>query len=66
MKLKTTKEGVWIQPKEHGYLLQCCDCGLIHKFDFAVIDGDGDMLNDVRVYFRAYRVDKKIKKKKGG
>lgn len=64
MKLKQVKDGEWIQPVQHGYLFRCCDCGLIHKLDFAVIDSDGDMLNDVRVYLRAYRIDKKVKKKK--
>ena len=58
MKLKQVKDGEWVQP------VQRCDCGLIHKLDFAVIDSDGDMLNDARVYLRAYRVDKKVKKKK--
>jgi len=64
MKLKQVKNGEWIRPIAHGYKMQCCDCGLIHEMDFAVIDSDGDMLNDVAVYYRAYRVDKKVKKKK--
>ncbi len=63
-KIKEVKDGEWVQPVSHSYLLQCCDCDLIHKLDFAVIDSDGDILNDVRVYFRAYRVEKKVKKKK--
>ena len=26
----------WICPKPHGYLMQCCDCGLIHEVDSRV------------------------------
>ena len=27
----------WQQPKHEGYLMQCCDCGLVHEFKFAVV-----------------------------
>ena len=30
--------GEWIMPKQTGYKLACCDCGLVHRFDFAVVD----------------------------
>ncbi len=54
------KEGEWVIPGMSGYELQCCDCGLIHKFDFIIVDeGTNEVLNDVEVLFRAYRVDKK-------
>jgi transcriptional accessory protein Tex/SPT6 len=66
MKLKPVNDGQWISPIMHGYKMQCCDCGLIHEMDFAVIDSDGNMLNDVYVYFRAYRKDKKKERKKNG
>jgi len=56
------KDGEWIQPKMNGYGLQCCDCGLVHKIDFVIIDEKtNEILNDVRVVFRAYRIDKKHK-----
>ena len=64
MSIKQVKDGEWIQPVAHGYRLQCCDCGLTHKLDFAVADSDGELLNDVKVYFRAYIVEKRKKKKK--
>lgn len=28
----------WIRPKRRGYLMGCCDCGLIHEMDFAVVE----------------------------
>jgi hypothetical protein len=38
---------VWIQPIERGYLMACCDCGLVHEMDFRVDRG--------RAQFRARR-----------
>lgn len=37
----------WIQPVKRGYLMACCDCGLVHRMDFRVIEG--------RAQFRASR-----------
>ena len=37
----------WVQPVKRGYLMACCDCGLVHRMDFRVVDG--------RVQFRAQR-----------
>jgi hypothetical protein len=31
--------GEWIRPVPTGYKLSCCDCGLVHKHDFRVVDG---------------------------
>lgn len=41
------KAGEWVQPKEKGYKMACCDCGLVHRMDFRVHEG--------RVQFRVYR-----------
>lgn len=27
----------WVCPKPQGYLMQCCDCELIHEVDFRVV-----------------------------
>lgn len=27
----------WVSPVQQGYLMQCCDCGLIHEIDFQVV-----------------------------
>ena len=27
----------WVCPKPIGYLMQCCDCELIHEVDFRVV-----------------------------
>lgn len=27
----------WVPPKMKGYLLKCCDCGLVHEMDFKVV-----------------------------
>lgn len=37
----------WVQPVRRGYLMACCDCGLVHRMDFRINDG--------RVQFRAQR-----------
>lgn len=44
------KSNTWIQPIEKEYLMQCCDCGLIHSMDFRVKNG--------RAQFRAFRITK--------
>lgn len=41
------KDGEWVQPKRKGYRFACCDCGLIHRFEFRVHDG--------KIEFRAWR-----------
>jgi len=39
MRLEYANGGEWIQPLRKGYKLCCCDCGLVHKFDFRVYKG---------------------------
>ena len=49
---KKVKAGEWQQPVMRGYLMECCDCGLVHRVDFMVrIDGRGR----ARVLLRAWR-----------
>jgi Zn-finger protein len=59
----------WISPKMTGYLMQCCDCGLIHEIDFKVVRYIGERTeggmqenveiedNDVQTLLRAKRRD---------
>lgn len=59
----------WISPKMTGYLMQCCDCGLIHELDFKVVRYIGEKNlngmqenveiedNDVQTLLRARRRD---------
>jgi len=37
-KVRVRKDGwsYWQTPKMKGYLMQCCDCGLIHEVEFGV------------------------------
>lgn len=43
--------GEWVRPIKHGYKLACCDCGLVHKLDFAHIKyGNGR-----KIIFRLFR-----------
>lgn len=30
----------WIRPIQPGYRISCCDCGLVHDFEFRVTDGN--------------------------
>jgi hypothetical protein len=32
-------DGEWVRPKQEGYRLACCDCGLIHAVNFRIVDG---------------------------
>jgi len=51
MGYKVEKEGVWIRPIKKGYKFACCDCGLVHRLEFAHIPyGSGR-----KIIFRAWR-----------
>ncbi len=53
----------WINPIMKGYLLKCCDCGLVHELDFKVIFAHSykreklatEMPKEFQVMFRAKR-----------
>jgi hypothetical protein len=42
--------GEWTRPRMRNFREQCCDCGLIHRLDFRIIDG--------RIEFRTRRDDR--------
>jgi hypothetical protein len=49
--------GEWVQPSRKGYLMKCCDCGLIHKLQFRLITyGNG---KKHKIQMRAYRYEEK-------
>jgi hypothetical protein len=33
------EDGEWITPNHNNYRQQCCDCGLVHRYRFRVVDG---------------------------
>ena len=39
--------GGWIRPVMKDYFMCCCDCGLVHRLTFRVVDN--------RVIFKAFR-----------
>ena len=49
----TQKAGRWVQPQRLGYLMACCDCGLVHRMDFRIVADQGGQRQ--RVQFRAWR-----------
>ncbi len=52
------KPGEWVYLRIRGHKIECCDCGLIHKTDFLVMDKKGRILNNVQLALRAYRKKK--------
>ena len=42
--------GEWTRPRTRNFREQCCDCGLIHRLDFRIVDS--------RVEFRTRRDDR--------
>lgn len=32
-------DGEWISVPKRGFKEQCCDCGLVHRLNFKVVDG---------------------------
>lgn len=52
-------EGEWIEPPKRGFTNQCCACGLVHVFDFVVIDRrTGEKLPGTKIQFRL-KVDRR-------
>lgn len=51
MKYPVAEENVWIVPHMKGYKMACCDCGLVHKLVFRVVEHKGKW----KVIFKAYR-----------
>ena len=55
--------GEWVTPVHNGYLMKCCDCGLVHRMDFRVLKrtkkkGHATIQNANHiVQLRAYRED---------
>ena len=48
-------DGDWVQPVRKGYLMKCCDCGLVHRLDFRIAEGR----RGKRIQFRAFRLPKR-------
>jgi hypothetical protein len=50
-KIPTASDGEWIQPRMRRFSLMCCDCGLVHHFNFRIVrQGRRE-----RVQFQAFR-----------
>ena len=32
-------DGVWLGVPKRGFKEQCCDCGLVHKLNFRIVNG---------------------------
>lgn len=32
-------DGVWLRVPKRGFKEQCCDCGLVHKLNFRIVNG---------------------------
>ena len=43
--------GEWVQPTPRGYRLACCDCGLVHRMDFRVVQSADGRRPAVQVRF---------------
>lgn len=67
VKFDAPNAGEWVVPVMRNYLLQCCDCGLVHRMDFRVIRINKKLSKGMRkatiqgagyqVQFRAYRAE---------
>lgn len=44
-------DGEWVRPwPQKGHRSACCDCGLVHSFDFRIAKEDGRQYVEWRVY----------------
>lgn len=55
MKYPAPKPGEWVSPKRRFYHMACCDCGLVHRMEFTLID----WARGKKILFRAWRDNKK-------
>jgi hypothetical protein len=39
MKYEQAFCGEWMQPKQRGFKMRCCDCRLVHVMDFRIVNG---------------------------
>ena len=51
-------EGEWIKPLMNDYRIICCDCGLVHSFNFRIVDTNGNQVDGLNVQIQAYRMEK--------
>lgn len=49
--------GEWVKPKRRFYMMGCCDCGLVHKMEFALTGTKSRK----KIIFRAWRDEKETK-----
>ena len=42
--------GAWTRPRKQNFREQCCDCGLVHRLDFRIVEG--------QIEFRTRRDDR--------
>ena len=54
-RFKKVKDREWIQPVMKGYLMACCDCGLVHRMDFRIVKGHKKRKLVEQVQLRASR-----------
>lgn len=58
MKFQQVQNGEWVYPKRRGYLMKCCDCGLVHKMNFRLVKRGNKNI----ILFQAFRVNKRKRK----
>jgi hypothetical protein len=53
--------GEWTRPRLRNFREQCCDCGLIHRLDFRIVDHrkrPRGRLHGLKIEFRTRRDDR--------
>lgn len=54
-RFKKAKDSEWVQPVMRNYLMECCDCGLVHRLNFRIVEGVRAGRKMRRVQFQAER-----------
>ena len=57
MKYTQQFSGEWFKPIMKGYKMACCDCGLVHKVEFSV-------LNKNEIQMRVWRDERATSQKR--
>lgn len=54
IRFQQVMSGEWVQPVRRGYLMKCCDCGLVHRLNFRLVKRNATARV---IQFQAFRVD---------
>lgn len=50
MRYALVKPGQWVEPRPRNYKFRCCDCGLVHRMNFRMMQSTRGRFIQFNVY----------------